>query len=132
MYFIARPLSSIRGPFWPGCQIDERGLPKSTAPVGRRVECSEPRLARRRAPDVVVPEMLGTVSDGPRRRENQRPRVMGILPPCVHGRAVVRSAHVGPHAGTVGPGTDGVDVVAHELVVEDPALGRSPAVPRGA
>src|SRR6266536_2622394 len=132
MYFIARPPPRSAGPSGPAARSTNGGCRNRQPPWVAGSSVPEPRLARRRAPDVVVPEMLGTVADGPRRRENQRPRVMGILPPRVHGRAVVRSAHVGPHAGTVGPGTDGVDVVPHELVVEDPALGRSPAVPRGA
>jgi len=41
------------------------------------------------------------------------------LPPGVHGRAVGRVGHVGPHPGPVGPGADGVDVVAEELVIDD-------------
>src|SRR6266542_3814734 len=63
------------------------------------------------AEDVVVAEARRAVPERPGRREHLVARVEGLLAPGVHGRAVGRAAHFGPHAHPVGPRADRVDVV---------------------
>src|SRR5215475_6348428 len=87
---------------------------------------------RCRARNVAVAPVGRTVSYRRGRREHPVTGGEGRLPPGVHGRAVGGVRDVGPHPGSVGPGADGVDVVAEELVIEDAALGRAPRVAGGA
>src|SRR5207244_2336745 len=82
-------------------------------------------LASGGAEDVVVAEDCRAVTQRPGRRQDNRPGIRGLLTPGIEGRAVGATTYVRPHTGAVVAGGDGVDVVAEELVVQDPALRRT-------
>src|SRR5439155_20120142 len=60
------------------------GVPTPTAP-STGTTC----LPGRRAEDVVVPEVRRAIAERPRRWEDEVPCVVGLLPPVIHGRAVL-------------------------------------------